>query len=202
MHVMLPLGFLIFAVGAFRAQTPRDEAVRAATDAVSAKAGVPAGDLRVVSVTEATWRDSSLGCPERGQVYAPALVGGFKVTLQGGGTRYDVHTAGGRAIVCDSGAPAAKAPNEALRPALDAGSQARRQLGSRLGIAPADLAIKRIRAWRALDGPCEPPAGVTQAGATFLVELTREERLYRYRATRDAAWPCPDVTAPGEQKRF
>jgi len=199
---MLPLGFWILAVGALRAQAPRDEAVRAATEAVSAKAGVPAGDLQVVSVTEATWRDSSLGCPERGQVYTPALVDGFRVTLEGGGTRYDVRTAGGRAIVCDSGAPAAKAPNEAVRPALDAGSHARSHLGNRLGIAPADLVIKRIRAWRALDGPCEPPAGVTLKGATFLVELSREERLYRYRATRDTAWPCPDAAAPGEQKRF
>src|SRR6185436_16381137 len=135
-----------------------------------------------------------------GQVYTPALVDGFRVTLQGDGTRYDVRTGGGRAIVCDSGAPAAKAPNEAVRPALDAGSRARRQLGSRLGIAPADLVIKRIRPWRALDGPCQPPAGVTPGGETFLVELSREERLYRYRATRDAAWPCPDAAAPGGQK--
>lgn len=199
MNLMLPLGISILAIGAFRAQTPRDEAVRAATDVVSAKLGVPAADLRVVDVTEATWRDSSLGCPERGQVYTAAVVGGFKVTLQGGSTRYEVRTGGGRAVVCDGGAPAAKAPNEAVRPALDAASQARRHLGSRLGIAPADLVIKRIRAWRALDGTCEPPAGVTQEGATFFVELSREERLYRYRATRDAAWPCPDAAAPGKR---
>jgi hypothetical protein len=198
MNLLLPLGFWILAIGAFRAQTPREEAVRAATDVVSAKLGVPAGDLRVVSAAEATWRDSSLGCPERGHVYTPALVDGFRVTLERGGARYEVHTGGGRAVVCDSGAPAAKAPNEAVRPALDAASHARRHLGSRLGIAPADLVVKRIRAWRASDGTCEPPAGVTPGGATFFVELSREERLYRYRATRDAAWPCPDAAKPGE----
>ena len=198
MNLMLPLGFWILAIGAFRAQTPRDEAVRAATEVMSVKLRVPAGDLRVVSVTEATWRDSSLGCPERGHVYTPALVGGFKVTLQGGSTRYEVRTGGGRAIVCDGGAPAAKAPNEAVRPALDAAWHARRHLGSRLGIAPADLVIKRIRAWRVLDGSCEPP-GVTQRSATFFVELSREERLYRYRATRDTAWPCPDAAEPGKR---
>jgi hypothetical protein len=197
MNLLWSLGFWILAIAAFRAQTPRDQAVRAATEVMSAKLGVPAGDLRVVSVTEATWRDSSLGCPERGQVYTPALVGGFKVTLEGGGTRYEVRTGGGRAVVCEGGAPAAKAPNEAVRPALDAASHARRHLGSRLGIAPADLVVKRIRAWRALDGTCEPPAGVTQGGATFLVELSRETRLYRYRATRNAAWPCPDAAEPG-----
>ena len=199
MNLILPLGISILAIGAFRAQTPRDEAVRAATDVVSAKLGVPAADLRVVDVTEATWRDSSLGCPERGHVYTAALVGGFKVTLQEGSTRYEVRTGGGRAVVCDGGAPAAKAPNEAVRPALDAASHARRHLGNRLGIAPADLVIKRIRAWRALDGTCEPPAGVPQEGATFFVELSREERLYRYRATRDAAWPCPDAAVPGKR---
>ena len=197
MNLMLPVGFWMLAIAAFRAQTPRDEAVRAATEVVSATLGVPAGDLQVVNVTEATWRDSSLGCPERGQVYTPALVGGFKVTLEGGGTRYEVRTGGGRAVVCEGGAPSAKAPNEAVRPALDAASHARRHLGSRLGIAPADLVVKRIRAWRASDGTCEPPAGVTPGGATFFVELSREERLYRYRATRNAAWPCPDTAEPG-----
>jgi len=198
MNQLLPLGFWILAIGAFRAQTPRDEAVRAATDVVSAKLGVPAGDLRVVSVTEASWRDSSLGCPERGHVYTPTLVGGFRVMLQGGSTRYDVRTGGGRAVICDNGARAAKAPNEAVRPALDAAAHARRHLGSRLGIAPADLVIKRIRAWRAPDGTCEPPPGVTP-GATFFVELSREDRLYRYRATRDAAWPCPDAAEPAKR---
>ena len=190
---MLPLGVWVLTFGTFRAQTPRDDAVRAATDMVSASLGVPAGDLRVVSVTEATWRDSSLGCPERGQVYTPALVGGFTVTLQEGSTRYEVHTGGGRAVVCDGGAQAVKPPTGAVRPALDAAAQARRHLGSRLGIAPADLGIKRIRPWRAQDGTCEPPARGAQGRPTFLVELSREERLYRYRATRDAAWPCPDA---------
>ena len=199
MNLMLPVGFWMLAIAAFRAQTPRDEAVRAATDVVSAKLGVPAGDLQVVNVTEATWRDSSLGCPEPGHVYTPSLVGGFKVTLQGGRARYEVRTGGGRAVVCDGGAPAAKAPNEAVRPALDAASHARRHLGIRLGIAPADLVIKRIRPWRALDGTCEPPAGVTPGTTTFFVELSREERAYRYRATRDTAWPCPDAAEPGKR---
>jgi hypothetical protein len=192
MNLLLALVVAMLAIGTLRAQTPRDEAVRAATDLVSAKIGVAAADLRVVSVAEATWRDSSLGCPERGQVYTPALVGGFRVTLQGGSTRYEVHTGSGRAVMCDGAAPAAKAPNEAVRPALDAAAHARRHLGSRLGIAPADLVITRIRPWRVQDGTCEPPAGVKAGGPTFFIELSRDEQRYRYRATREAAWPCAD----------
>ena len=189
---MLPFGVLVLAIGAFGAQTPQDQAVRAATDLVAAKLGVPAGDLKVVSVTEATWRDSSLGCPQRGQVYTPALVGGFRVTLQSGSTRYEVHTGGGRAVACDRAAPSAKAPNESVRPALDAAAHARRHLGSRLGVAPADLAVARIRPWRVQDGTCEPPAGVKPGGATFFIELSRDGRRYRYRATREAAWSCEE----------
>ena len=196
---MLPFGIWILAMGGFGSQAPREQAVLAATNLVSATLGVPTGELRVVSVTETIWRDSSLGCAERGHVYTPAIIGGFTVTLQGDSRRYEVHTAGGQAVVCAGGAPTTKAPNDTVRPALDAASHARRHLGTRLGIPPADLVVRRIRPWRALDGTCGPPAGVTQSGATFLVELSREERLYRYRATRESAWPCPDAAEPGKR---
>lgn len=188
----------MLAIATLAGQTPRDEATRAATDLVSAKLGVPAGDLRVVAAAEATWRDSSLGCPDRGYVYTPALINGFRVTVQAGTTNYDVHTGGGRAALCDEPSQPGKAmPKESVRPALDAASLARRHLGRRLGIEPADLVIRRIRPWRTSDVTCEPPAGVKRGSTTFWVELSREEQLYRYRATRDDAWPCPAGISPG-----
>jgi hypothetical protein len=197
---VLTVGIWMLGIATLRGQTPRDDAARAATDLVSEKLGLAAGDLRVVTIAEATWRDSSLGCPDRGRVYTPALIGGFRVTVEAGTTRYDVRTGGGRAVLCNGGAQASKAAaKETVRPALDAASFARRHLGSRLGIEPADLVIRRIRPWRTADGICEPPAGRTRGGTTFLVELSREERLYRYRATRDAAWPCPDAAEQGKR---
>jgi hypothetical protein len=199
MNRMLAVGIWMLAIGTLCGQTPRDEAARA-TALVSEKLGLADGDLRVVTVAEATWRDSSLGCPDRGYVYTPALIGGFRVTVEAGTTRYDVRTGAGRAVLCDGLAqPSKPAPKEIVQPALDAASLARRHLGIRLGIEPADLVVRRIRPWRTADGNCEPPAGVAQGGTTFWVELSRGEHLYRYRATRAVAWPCPD--AQHEEKR-
>jgi hypothetical protein len=200
MNRILAVGSWMLAIGTLHGQTPRDEAGHTATDLVSKKLGLTSADVRVVTIAEATWRDSSLGCPERGHVYTPAQIGGFRVIVEAGTTRYDVRTAGGRAVLCNGGAqPSTAEPRETVRPALDAASLARRHLGNRLRIEPADLVIRRIRPWRTADGICEPPAGVKRGGATFLVELARDEHLYRYRATRDDAWACPDVAQQGKR---
>ena len=58
------------------------------------------GDLdqeQIVRAESATWRDSSLGCPEAGVMYAQALTGGVWLVLSHGGLDYDYRVAGSRA---------------------------------------------------------------------------------------------------------
>ncbi len=58
--------------------------------------GVGAGEVTVVSSTEVTWSDGSLGCPEPGMNYTQALVEGTRVILEAGGKQYHYHSAGTR----------------------------------------------------------------------------------------------------------
>ncbi|MFI7062453.1 hypothetical protein ACIBL3_15825 [Kribbella sp. NPDC050124] len=58
--------------------------------------GVDAGQVTVVSSSEVTWPDGSLGCPEPGMRYTQALVNGSRVVLEAGGKQYHYHSGGTR----------------------------------------------------------------------------------------------------------
>jgi hypothetical protein len=119
------------------------------------------------------------------------MIDGFKVILQAGDKQYEVHTGGGRALICGGPTAAQKlSPNDVVKPALDAAGRARRHLAATLGLTPADVIVKVVHPWRPDDGVCEPPAGTTARGVTYFVELARGAKTYRYRAMTDAAWPC------------
>jgi hypothetical protein len=59
--------------------------------------GVDAAQVRVVSSTEVTWPDGSLGCPEPGMNYTQALVPGSRIILEVAGKQYHYHSGGTRA---------------------------------------------------------------------------------------------------------
>jgi hypothetical protein len=176
----------------------RNAAVTLAIDTLARHLVMARGSIRLVNASPAQWRDSSLGCPERGMVYTPSIVEGFKVELRANDQRYEVHTSGGRAVVCGQPAsPARRSAAESVRPALDAGDRARLHLADRLGREPTEVVIKVVRPWRKDDETCEPPAGsVKPEDATFAVELQSGDVPYRYRATPTHAWACP---TPGKE---
>lgn len=185
--------FLICAwlVAGAQASGPREQAVQLAIEALTKQLGVPANEVRVVNAAPVEWRDSSLGCPERGVMYTPALVPGFKVTLQVADRQYEVHTGSGRAVTCGAAAPAAKAPVAGrVNPPLAAGTKAREHLAAQLGVKVEDVTVKLVRPWRASDGSCDPPKDRKVSGTTYFVELTRGGQSHRYRATPALAWSC------------
>ncbi|MEJ1112243.1 MULTISPECIES: hypothetical protein [unclassified Kribbella] len=57
---------------------------------------VDAAQVTVVSSSEVTWSDGSLGCPEPGMSYTQALVPGFRVVLEAAGKQYHYHSGGTR----------------------------------------------------------------------------------------------------------
>lgn len=57
---------------------------------------VAESEIVVVSREGVTWRDGSLGCPQPGMSYTQALVDGYKITLEAGGTTYAYHGRAGR----------------------------------------------------------------------------------------------------------
>ncbi len=156
--------------------------------------------IRVVEVVDATWKDSSLGCPERGVVYTPSIVQGVVVVLdagqKGGRVRHRVHVGGGRAVVCH--APERSATRDLKLPPTDSASglrmaeQARTALARRLGVDRTRIQIDvfRTTVWPDASLGC-PVAGRRygpQPTPGFTILLSCAGTVYEYHA--DMATVC------------
>ncbi len=64
---------------------------------LSRRTGVPASEIKVVSVEPVTWPDASLGCPKPGMMYAQVLTEGYRVRLEANGKVYEYHSGGNSA---------------------------------------------------------------------------------------------------------
>lgn len=49
----------------------------------------PVDELVIVRSEQVVWPDGSLGCPEPGTFYTQAIVDGYRVEVEGGGTTLD-----------------------------------------------------------------------------------------------------------------
>jgi ADP-ribose pyrophosphatase YjhB (NUDIX family) len=97
--------------------TPDEErALEAARRTLAEQTGVPADEVRLVSIAETEWPDASLGCPRPGMMYAQVITPGYLVTLEAEGRTHEVHTdRNGRAVICKDGASADRADDEVVR---------------------------------------------------------------------------------------
>lgn len=65
-----------------------------AIDDLAEHLGVEPDQIEVVSADAVTWRDSSVGCPQKGFMYQQVLTEGTRIVLEVDGTRYHYHSAG------------------------------------------------------------------------------------------------------------
>jgi hypothetical protein len=72
------------------------EIVRAARLDLAGRLDISVDEIAVVSVTEVTWRDGSIGCPRPDMAYKQVLVNGSRIVLRARGTDYHYHVGGGR----------------------------------------------------------------------------------------------------------
>lgn len=63
---------------------------------------LPQSRIRVVDVMPVTWTDSSLGCPQPGQVYAPITIEGYRILLAAGEDEYIFHSDSTQVLACDA----------------------------------------------------------------------------------------------------
>lgn len=75
--------------------TPTGQSDVAVAD-LAERLGVAPDAVTLVSVDAVTWRDSSIGCPQRGMAYLQVLTEGVRIVLEVDGTRYRYHAGGGR----------------------------------------------------------------------------------------------------------
>ena len=78
-----------------------------------ARTGVDLAAITVVRGEVVTWGDGSLGCPQPGMNYTQALVDGYWVVLEAGGTEYDYRASNrGYFILCEQGGSPPLAPRD------------------------------------------------------------------------------------------
>ncbi len=78
----------------------RAAAVGRAKSLLAERLKVPQKAIAVESAKETTWPDASLGCPEKGRMYAQMVMSGWTVVLKAKGKTHEVHVAGSRAVAC------------------------------------------------------------------------------------------------------
>lgn len=69
---------------------------------LAARVGAAADAITLVSIEAVEWRDSSLGCPQPGQMYLQVITPGYRFVFAADGTTYEYHAARGadRAVHC------------------------------------------------------------------------------------------------------
>ena len=61
--------------------------------------GLTADEISPVLIEAKQWRDSSLGCPREGMMYAQVITPGYMIVLQAGDRLYEFHTDKREAVV-------------------------------------------------------------------------------------------------------
>lgn len=89
------------ASGDFSHDPVATELVAIAQRLVAEQTGLPTRRIRVVSVQDLTWRDSSLGCPAPDQAVAQVETPGYRIIVAAGDAEYLFHTDVDRVIPCD-----------------------------------------------------------------------------------------------------
>lgn len=205
-EVLCVLALAAGAAGVSPAQAEpggRQEAIRLARETLARELGVDASEVAVHEATPAEWADTSLGCPQKGTVYQPAVMSGWKVTLTVGERDYGVHVAGARAVLC--AAPGAVKPEageaKAGPPAtvLDLVQKARADLTQRHGEAAQRARVTAVRqtTWPDTSLGCPQPDGVYAQVPTdgYRLELELDGRRYTYHSDLKRVVRCP---GPGE----
>jgi hypothetical protein len=193
--LLVASGFFLAPAGV--AASPEDEAIRLATERVAADLGVARESLEVREVAEARWRDSSLGCPEKGVVYQPVLISGHRVQVASKGKLYLVHVGRGAAVRCYPPPRAARTTAARVQTTMRMYELARRHLAQRLGIAVDGIQVESIRARIFADDGlgCSAPSAEKPGKKIdgFVVVLSTKKARYRYHTdTVDRVIPCDE----------
>jgi hypothetical protein len=130
-------------------------AVAAAIRDASARFGLAEDRIKVLDIESVTWPDSSLGCPQPGQMYLQVLTPGYRVTLDVGNHERVYHTdTEDRAVICASasmgGEDGTPPPSERLV------ELARADLAARLNADPVAIVLLGMWVAQSTDPACDP----------------------------------------------
>jgi hypothetical protein len=168
---------------------PEADAAALARKTLAEKLLQPIEAITVVRVSPAEWRDTSLGCPERGVRYQPVLTAGYQVRLRDSEREHTVHVAGGRAVVCSSKADARLSSAPFVAASIKAGDAVRAALAKTLGIDPSQVRVVSTRPARSASSNCLS-APQAPNGTAYLVEAEADGRKFLYYADDAVTVSC------------
>lgn len=67
---------------------------------LSANLSIDRSKISVNKVYNVEWNNSSLGCPEKDEVYLQVIIPGFKITLDAQGELHEYHAGSNRVVRC------------------------------------------------------------------------------------------------------
>jgi hypothetical protein len=77
-----------------------------AKEDLAQRLSISASQINLVEARDVVWPNSSLGCPEKGMVYAEILTPGYLVVLESDGNTFEYHGGfGGDIIYCKNPTP-------------------------------------------------------------------------------------------------
>ncbi|MBN1427676.1 MAG: hypothetical protein JXB07_04770 [Anaerolineae bacterium] len=160
--------------------------VQAATEALAKSLNISPSSVSLVGIPlPVQWNDSSLGCPLEGQTYLPVITPGYLITLEAGGTIWEIHTdLGETAIICSNPTDdlgAMMAPDPLVAEFIEGAKQ---DLASRLSISVDSIVVVSSEAveWSDSSLGC-PKAGQDYIQARvpgYRIVLAVEEIYYEY----------------------
>lgn len=90
----------------------RPEVVEKAAADLAARIGASPEDIRLLELSEVEWRDTSLGCPQPGMMYAQVITPGYLMVLEAQGQGYEYHAdRRGNVVYCPNPEPPLDSPN-------------------------------------------------------------------------------------------
>lgn len=79
-----------------------EKLIEDAKEDLAQRANVPESVITVSSAEPVEWRDTSLGCPAEGMMYAQVITPGYRIVLEANGQTYEYHASTTRVMYCGS----------------------------------------------------------------------------------------------------
>lgn len=156
--------------------------------------------IRVDTVRDIEWNDSSVGCPKPGQAYMQVITPGHKITLRVGKKFYFVHEAKGRAFVCKTAASKPGLPRNVQIAWGKMAFEAQRDLAKRLSVDPKVVRIAGARKKTFEDSSLGCPERGEKAEKKgqvegYVITILHGKRPYKYHTDLKRVFVCPPISA-------
>jgi hypothetical protein len=83
-----------------------EDLIQKAKEDLARRLSISTNEINLVEARDVIWPDSSLGCPQKGMVYAQVLTPGYLILLEHGGNTFEYHTSKRSDIInCNNPSP-------------------------------------------------------------------------------------------------